>query len=85
MGDRSQVIGAIDDPLCPQEACHEIEIMSRTAHGDGCRLSFDADLEGNFGRYAIRSKVGIQSSFGEALKLYCFGFGICGQWRPGRG
>ena len=70
MGDRSQVIGAVDDSLRPQEASHEIEIMSWAAHGDGCSLSFDADLEGNFGRDAIRSKVGIQNSLGEALKLY---------------
>ena len=70
MGDRSQVIGAVDDSLRPQEASHEIEIMSRAAHGDGCGLSFDADLEGNFGRDAVRSEVRIQNSLGEALKLY---------------
>ena len=43
--ERTQVVGAVDHPLCEQKPCREVEIVARGAHRDRGGLALDAELE----------------------------------------
>ena len=58
VGDRNQIIGAVDDPLGEEEARDQFPIIAGGAHGDGEGLSLQADLQGLLGGEEIVGQVG---------------------------
>ena len=85
MKQRSDVIRTIDDTFGPQKTRHQIEVLSRGAHGDGCGLAFDSNFEGLLGRDPVGLGGGSDPIQGSGLYLNGLLGGFCGQEQSNRG